>query len=102
MTDDEMITSAIEAFDGKLVAYWKLKNPPNYEEMEESFKNRKPVEKDEAHLVDKIRRNYWERRAKDICERPSITKNEVRTAMCGVSHNSNMVAQLKAQLARAK
>lgn len=97
-----MIASIIDTFDAQLIPYWKLKNPPDYDEMQEAFDKRGVSVRDDGHALDDQRRLYWERRAVELCARSRITKDEVRTAMCGVSHNPTLRDQLKHHLSRAK
>lgn len=97
-----MIASIMDTFDAQLIPYWKLKHAPDFDEMQEAFDKRGVVVDDDGYALDKQRRLYWERRAVELCARSRITKDEVRTAMCGVSHNKKLRDQLKQHLSRAK
>ena len=54
------------------------------------------------HQAESKRKKYWEDRARQLAATPNITKEDVLTAMSGVTLNSELTALLKEHLKRAK
>ena len=100
MNEEEALQLAADKFEGKVVPYWKLKNPPKLAEL----RARKPKDVSQlAIYAQEIKaRKYWERKAKELCETPNVTVQEIRTALCGTTHSKTLTKKLKEQLKRAK
>ena len=105
MTDDEQIQLAAERLEGRVVPYWKLKHPPKLSELKASMQQREDRLERTQQLTEYAQevkaRKYWEKEAQRVCATKS-TKNEIRNAMCGVTHSDTLTQQLKECLKRAK
>lgn len=105
MTEDEQIQLAAERLEGRVVPYWKLKHPPKLSElkasMQQSEDNIERTQQMTEYAKEVKARKYWEQEAKRVCATKS-TKNEIRNAMCGVTHSEKLTQQLKECLKKAR
>lgn len=104
VTPDEFIKHCEEKYEAKLIPYWKLPHPPNWDEFKEGFKDLGGKAPDDLaeRQEESRKREYWENRARKLAATPNITKDEVLTAMSGVSLNAELVELLKEHMKRAK
>jgi len=104
VTPDEFIKHCEEKYEAKLIPYWKLPHPPNWDEFKEGFKGLGGEASDDLaeQQRESYQRKYWENRARSLAAKPNITKAEVLTAMTGVSMNAELVALLKEHMKRAR
>ena len=104
VTPDEFIKHCEEKHEAKLIPYWKLRHPPNWDEFKEGFEDLGGEAPDDLaeRQEESRKRKYWENRARKLAATPNITKDEVLTAMSGVSLNAELVELLKEHMKRAK
>lgn len=104
VTYEEFIQHCEEHYDAKRVPYWKIKNRPKWDEFKEGFDQLggEPSDDLAAYQAESKRKKYWEDRARQLAATPNITKEDVLTAMSGVTLNSELTALLKEHLKRAK
>ena len=104
MTDEEIIEYLEKNFGAQYVPYWRLKNPPNYKEFKASFDKLggEPSDDMAEQQEESRKKKYWEDRARQQAATPNITKEDVLTAMAGVTMNPELTALLKEHIKRAK
>lgn len=104
MTDEEIVEYLEQNFGAKYVPYWKLKNPPNWDEFKAGFDTLggEPSYDMAARKREGEKKAYWENRARQLAATPNLKKNDVLTALEGVTMNPELTALLKEHLKRAK
>ena len=104
VTYEEFIQHCEEHYDAKRVPYWKIKNRPKWDEFKKGFDELggEPSDDLARHQAESKLKKYWEDRVRQLAATPNITKEDVLTAMSGVTLNSELTALLKEHLKRAK
>ena len=104
VTYEEFIQHCEEHYDFKRVPYWKIKNRPKWDEFKQGFDELggEPSDDLAQHQAASKLKKFWEDRARQLAATPNIKKEDVLTAMSGVTLNSGLTALLKEHLKRAK